>query len=69
MNRHAIFHLPDSNYAYAYNKQTLHIRLRTAKNDAKQITVRAGDPYQWRAGGGGNLNAKGAVGWLLKISL
>jgi glycosidase len=65
MNLHAIFHLPDSNYAYAYDKETLHIRLRTAKNDADKITLRAGDPYHWATGGGGgNLNAEGAIGWI-----
>jgi len=65
MNLHAILHLPDSNYAYAYNNETLHIRLRTAKNDVDKINLRFGDPYQWEiGGGGGNLNAKGAVGWI-----
>jgi len=65
MNLHAIFHLSDSNYAYAYDKETLHIRLRTAKNDADKVTIRAGDPYHWAAGGGGgNLNAEGAFGWV-----
>ena len=65
MNLHAIFHLPESNYAYAYDKDTLHIRLRTAKNDANQVTLRAGDPYHWAVGGGGgNLNAEGAMGWV-----
>ena len=65
MNLHAIFHLSDSNYAYAYNKKILHIRLRTAKNDVDKVTVRAGDPYQWVAGGGGgNLIAENAAGWV-----
>ena len=65
MNLHAIFHLSDSNYAYAYNEETLHIRLRTAKNDAHKVSIRAGDPYHWESGGGGgNLNAEGAFGWV-----
>ena len=65
MNLHGILHLPSSNYAYAYNKETLHIRLRTAKDDVTQVTLRAGDPYQWvSGGGGGNLNAEGAMGWV-----
>ena len=65
MNLHAILHLPDSNYAYAYNRKTLHIRLRTAKNDVDRVTIRSGDPYQWVVGGGGgNLNAEGAAGWV-----
>jgi len=65
MNLHAIFHLPDSNYVYAYNKEMLHIRLRTAKDDVNKVSIRAGDPYHWAAGGGGgNLNAEGAFGWV-----
>jgi len=65
MNIHAFLHIPDSNYCYAYDTSTLHIRLRTAKNDAKSVTLRYGDPYQWQqGGGGGNLNADGAYGWV-----
>jgi len=65
MNLHAIFHLPDSNYAYAYDEKTLHLRLRTAKNDVEKVILRAGDPYHWaHGGGGGNLNAEGAMGWV-----
>ena len=65
MNLHAIYHLPDSNYAYAYYKDTLHIRLQTAKDEINKVTLRSGDPYHWEAGGGGgNLNAEGAMGWV-----
>ena len=70
MNLHAIFHLPDSNYAYAYDKETLHIRLRTAKDEVDQVTLRSGDPYHWQSGGGGgNLNAEGASGWVCEETL
>jgi len=65
MNLHAIHHLPDANYAYPYDKETLHLRLRTAKDDVNQVTLHAGDPYEWKSGGGGgNLNAEGAMGWV-----
>ena len=65
MNLHAIHHLPDANYAYPYDKETLHLRLRTAKDDATKVTLRAGDPYEWKSGGGGgNLNSEGAKGWV-----
>jgi len=65
MNIHGFLHIPDSNYAYAYDNETLHIRLRTVKEDALNVTLRAGDPYDWTAGGGGgNLNAQGAKGWV-----
>ena len=65
MNLHAIYHRPNQNYAYSYDAKTIHLRLRTAKNDVKQVTVKFGDPYHWiRGGGGGNLNAEGAQGWI-----
>ena len=65
MNLHAIYHRPNQNYAYSYDEKTIHLRLRTAKNDVKQVTVKFGDPYHWtRGGGGGNLNAEGAQGWI-----
>lgn len=65
MNLHAIYHRPNQNYAYSYDEKTIHIRLRTAKNDVKQVTVKFGDPYHWIfGGGGGNLNAEGAQGWI-----
>ena len=65
MNLHAIYHRPNQNYAYAYDSQTIHVRLRTAKDNAKQVTVRFGDPYHWMTGGGGgNLTAEGAQGWI-----
>ena len=65
MNLHAIYHRPNQNYAYSYDLETIHVRLRTAKNDIEQVTVRFGDPYHWMAGGGGgNLNAEGAQGWI-----
>lgn len=31
MLKEAIYHRPKNNYAYAYSKDTLHIRLRTKK--------------------------------------
>ena len=65
MNLHAIYHRPNQNYAYSYDAKTIHLRLRTAKNDIKQVTVKFGDPYHWiRGGGSGNLNAEGAQGWI-----
>jgi len=67
MNLHAIHHQPSSNYAYAYDDKTLHIRLRTAKDEIDRVILRGGDPYLWESGaGGGNLNAAGASGWAYK---
>lgn len=63
ITREAIFHLPKSNYSYSYDKETLHLRIRTKKGEVKSATLRVGDPYIWEAGGanGGNLNAGGSV--------
>lgn len=63
ITREAIFHLPKSNYSYGYDKETLHIRIRTKKGEVENVTLRAGDPYVWERGGanGGNLNAGGSV--------
>jgi cyclomaltodextrinase / maltogenic alpha-amylase / neopullulanase len=62
ITREAIFHMPKSNYAYGYDKETLHIRVRTKKGEVDSVTLRAGDQYVWENGGanGGNLNASGS---------
>lgn len=61
ITKEAIYHSPQSNYAYGYDKDTLHLRVRTKKNDIKKAKLRIGDPYIWDEGGcdGGNLNASG----------
>ena len=33
-----------NNYAYAYNDKTLHIRIRTKKNDIEKVNLIFGDP-------------------------
>ena len=61
----AIYHQAHSNFAYAYDKKTLHLRIRSAKGEVDSVTLRIGDPYDWKkGGGGGNLNAEDASGWL-----
>ena len=47
MNFHAVYHRSKGNFAYAYNKDTVHIRLRTAKDDVAKINVVYGDKYDW----------------------
>ncbi|MBM7702620.1 glycoside hydrolase family 13 protein [Metabacillus iocasae] len=47
MLKEAIYHRPKNNYAYAYDEKTLHIRLRTKKNDATSVTLICGDPYHF----------------------
>ncbi len=50
MNKQALFHRTKSEYAYAYDKETLHILLRTAKNDFESVQLLWGDPYEWQDG-------------------
>ena len=49
MNIHALNHIQFSNYAYAYNHNTLHIRLRTAKGDMKKVDICYGCKFDWKA--------------------
>ncbi|MGX7014367.1 glycoside hydrolase family 13 protein [Vagococcus silagei] len=45
MERAAFLHRPDSEYAYLYTKDLMHIRLRTKRNDAERVELISGDPY------------------------
>ncbi|KAF1305317.1 alpha-glycosidase [Enterococcus saccharolyticus] len=46
MNTAAIYHRPDSEFAYLYTKDTMHIRLRTARGDIRAASLIHGDPYK-----------------------
>lgn len=45
--KEAIYHRPKDNYAYACANGELHIRIRTKKNDLKEVRIVYGDPYDW----------------------
>lgn len=45
MNTAALYHRTESEYAYLYDCDTVHLRLRTAR-DVKQVDVMFGDTYQ-----------------------
>ncbi|RDW16959.1 alpha-glycosidase [Oceanobacillus arenosus] len=47
----AIYHRPKNNFAYAYDKKRLHIRLKTKKNDVDEVMLVHGDPYNWDENG------------------
>lgn len=47
MNKIGLMHRPKSEYAYTYDKQTLHILMRTAKNDMNEVQIVYGDPFEW----------------------
>lgn len=47
MNFSAILHQAKSEYSYAYNENSLHFRLKTAKGDVQSAEVLAIDPFNW----------------------
>lgn len=50
MLKEAIYHRPKNAFAYAYDKDTLHIKIRVKKGDVDHVTLIAGDPYHWEKG-------------------
>ncbi|MCL7746178.1 alpha-glycosidase [Halalkalibacter alkaliphilus] len=50
MLKEAIYHRPKNNFAYAYDSETLHIRLKVKKGDITKAYLIFGDPYQWEKG-------------------
>lgn len=47
MQREAIYHRPKNNWSYAYDRQTIHIRLRTKREDVQHANLIHGDKYNW----------------------
>ncbi|WP_256756669.1 alpha-glycosidase [Cohnella sp. WQ 127256] len=47
MLKEAIYHRPKNNWSYAYDQETIHIRLRTKRDDVTQISFIHGDKYSW----------------------
>ena len=45
MDTAAIYHRPESEYAFLYTNTRFRIRLRTRKNDIKKYMCYVGDPY------------------------
>ncbi|MCZ0755367.1 alpha-glycosidase [Anoxybacillus sp. J5B_2022] len=50
MLKEAVYHRPTDHFAYAYDDKTLHIRLRTKKDDVQSVYLLHGDPYVWKDG-------------------
>lgn len=44
MNTTAIYHRPESEFAYLFEKDKMHIRLRTARQDVRHVQLLCGDP-------------------------
>lgn len=47
MNKYALLHKSKSEMAYAYDKETLHIWLRTASGDFESVKLLYGDPFKY----------------------
>ena len=45
MKLSAIYHRPESEYAYLYKDKTMHIRIRTKRGDIESIALHYGDPF------------------------
>ena len=45
MELSAIYHRPESEFAYLYKDKKLHIRIRTKKGDVENINLHYGDPF------------------------
>ncbi len=62
----SLSHSPKSADCYAFDEETLHIRMRSAKDEIEKVILWIGDPYRWAEGGldGGNLGGSDAHGWV-----
>jgi glycosidase len=49
--KEAIYHRPKNNFAYAINEETLHIRLRSKKDNVKEVNLLCKDPFAWNGVG------------------
>ncbi|GFR39563.1 neopullulanase [Insulibacter thermoxylanivorax] len=47
MNLEAIFHRTGDNWCYMYDRDTVHIRIRTKRGDMERVDVYAGDKYDF----------------------
>ncbi|MFC4543491.1 glycoside hydrolase family 13 protein [Halosolutus amylolyticus] len=45
--REAVHHKPKSNYAYAFDETTVHVRLRTKHGDVDRCRLLHGDKFEW----------------------
>lgn len=46
MEKSAIYHQPCSSYAYSYDKETMHLKVRSKKDDIQSVILVYGDPYE-----------------------
>ncbi len=48
MNKAAVYHRPESEFAYLYTKDVMHVRVRTGRDDVAKVELVYGDPYDWK---------------------
>ncbi|CAM2780466.1 alpha-glycosidase [Paenibacillus sediminis] len=48
MLREAIYHVPRDKWAYAYDPSTIHLRVRTKRDDVERVSALTGDKYDWQ---------------------
>ncbi|KIL36760.1 cyclomaltodextrinase [Cohnella kolymensis] len=51
MLKEAIYHRPKNNWSYAYDRNTVHIRIRTKRGDVDRVELLHGDKYNWHVKG------------------
>ncbi|KUP25213.1 alpha-glycosidase [Paenibacillus sp. DMB5] len=47
MHLESLHHVPHSNWAYPYDKDTFHLRVRTKKQNVERVYALTGDKYDW----------------------
>lgn len=47
MQLESIYHSPSHRWAYAYDEETFHLRIRTKRDDVERVIAVAGDKYDW----------------------
>ena len=47
MNKAALYHRPESEFAYLYTRDTMQVRLQAQKDDIEKVELFYGDPYLW----------------------
>ncbi|TGA97117.1 alpha-glycosidase [Sporolactobacillus shoreae] len=67
MEKAAIYHQPCSAYAYPYDKDTLHLRIRTKKDDILSVSVIYGDPFESVKNGNGEYKWVSSENKMVKI--
>ncbi|WP_276357490.1 alpha-glycosidase [Cohnella caldifontis] len=47
MFEEAVYHRPKNNWSYAYDRETVHVRIRTKRDDVERVALIHGDKYEW----------------------